>query len=830
MKTATTDQWKRERSVSTNRSYVEVAVALPVFKTLTYGLPQTLCTDVAPGQRVLVPVKSGQVTGYVLSCFNHTNREAVKDIIDIMDDQPLFPASMIPFFRWTSDYYLHPIGEVLKAALPGGLSPKAFVEIRLTEAGRQALGTPAGLSTHRRAVLNALLKGGGLSLKALSASINGKVSSNLLMALENAGLVSVSRKLPPGRTRPKTARYVRTSERRQAFRRALSKPRQRVLEYLATQGEVSLRRLNEDIPGAGRLVKKMAEAGLLELFDKDLYRDPFGEPIETQPCPHHLTGEQSTVLRVITSGFSRGFRTYLLHGVTGSGKTEVYMHAATDALDRGFQALVLVPEIALISQTERRFRARFGECVALLHSGLSQGERFDQWMRIVNGRAQIAIGARSAIFAPFDRLGLIIVDEEHDESYKQETGLRYNARDLAVIRAKQLEATALLGTATPSVQSYENVLKKKFIGLELKKRIEDRDLPEVTVIDLKPKKPAQRAKPFITAELKAAIQETLDRGEQTLLFLNRRGFASCPACLSCGAPVRCDHCDVTMTLHRRENTYKCHYCGHTAPHTLTCPCCGNAKIIPVGFGTEKVHEKIEALFPEARVTRMDQDTTRRKGSLVKMLGSLKKGEIDILVGTQMVAKGHHYPNITLVGILCADLSLNFPDYRSGERTFQILAQVAGRAGRGTRPGRVILQTFNPEHFCITTARDQDYGTYFQKEIRFRESAGYPPFCRLIQVTISGKDKGKTARWARRIGALCRQSIVENKTGNAVEALGPVTAPLAKLKDRYRWHLLLKGTQVSHLHQTAERLRQAANREMAGKGVRLIIDVDPMSML
>ena len=813
------------------KSYAEVAVALPVTTTLTYRVPEALRAGIVPGKRVLVPVKNMTVTGYTLACFDQTDQGQVKDILDIIDVKPLFPPSMIPFFRWIANYYLHPIGEVLKAALPGGLTVKAVQRIDVTAQGRQALLRPEGLNKRHREVLEILKKRGPQTQTGLFKSLNGKIASKTLNTMATAGLIRVEQNIRQGRTRPKKALYVQAAENPPMPGVPLSEARQQILDYLGTHGEVSLRALKAKIPNAGRVVGKMAAAGLLHLYERPVYRDPFGEPIETRTRPHLLTAEQVAVLESVTRGFSLGFQTYLLHGITGSGKTEVYMHAATEALKQGYQTLILVPEIALISQTERRFRSRFGECVALLHSGLSQGERFDQWMRIVHGQAKIAIGARSAIFAPFDRLGLIIVDEEHDESYKQESAFRYNARDLAVVRAKQEGVIALLGSATPSVQSYYNVIHQKFHGLQLTKRIEDRNLAEVTVVDLKPATGSGRAKPFITETLQRAIGEALERKEQILLFLNRRGFANCPACLSCGAPVRCKYCEVTMTLHRQANAYKCHYCGHTAPHTMPCRFCGNARIIPIGMGTEKVQAKVEALFPQARVARMDQDTTRGKGSLVKILKDLKRGAIDILIGTQMVAKGHHYPNITLVGILCADLSLNFPDFRSGERTFQLLAQVAGRAGRGKRPGRVILQTFNPEHFCITTARDQDYHAYFDREIRFRESALYPPFCRLVQVIISGKDKGQTARSARQAGQICRQVIADRPSlQKTVQLLGPVTAPISRIRDRYRWQLLLKGTQVDHLHEVAEMLRQKAAQEISGKSVRLILDVDPVNML
>jgi primosomal protein N' (replication factor Y) len=431
------------------------------------------------------------------------------------------------------------------------------------------------------------------------------------------------------------------------------------------------------------------------------------------------------------------------------------MQIVAEVLKRGRSVLVLVPEIALITQMERRFRARFGECISVLHSALSAGERYDQWTRIVQGDVTVAIGARSAIFAPFNDIGVIIVDEEHDSSYKQDGKLRYNARDLAVVRAKQNKCMALLGSATPSIQSYYNVATKKFSELTLKKRVEQRPLPKISIVDLRQNRDARGTRRFITTELRQSMAEALDRGEQVLLFLNRRGYASFPVCGVCGQAMRCKHCDISLTLHQRANAYRCHYCGFSRAAASSCDYCGSAKIKHLGLGTEKLQDMVAKIFPKARIARMDRDTTTRKGSILKLLKGLRNKTTDVLVGTQMVAKGHDFPNITLVGIICADLSLSFPDFRAGERTFQLLAQVAGRAGRGDRPGRVILQTYNPEHFSISAAREQDFISFYHQEIGFRKALNYPPFSRIIQFKISGKDPEKTKSHSRLLGELCR---------------------------------------------------------------------------
>jgi primosomal protein N' (replication factor Y) len=808
--------------------YVEVAVALPVSNTFTYEIPVRLRSQAAVGKRVMVPFRTRRVTGYILELLEDTNQAGVKELFEILDDEPLFPSAMTSFFRWIADYYMYPMGEVIRGALPGGINVTQVTRIGITDQGVAALSNP-GIKGPDRILLEALKRGGPTGRSTLSKVMKEEVSPRTLGSLERGGLIVREQKLRPGRVRPKKERYVRALPRKRPTG-SLSQVRRAILGILEAQREISVKALRAEVPSAGRLVKKMAGDGLLELLERHVYRDPFGETIEADTSLPVLTEEQQAVVAEVVEGLGRGFETYLLYGITGSGKTEVYMRAVAGALERGYQALVLVPEIALISQTERLFRGRFGDCIALLHSGLSEGERFDQWMRILRGEANVAIGARSAIFAPFDRLSLIIVDEEHDDSYKQESKLRYHARDLAVVRAKLQSAVALLGSATPSIQSYHNVRKRKFRGLHLRKRIEDQVLPEVQVVDLRQGEEPRRTKPFMTPELKEAMSETLDGGEQVLLFLNRRGFAPSPVCSRCGEPVRCKNCDITMTLHQGDRCFKCHYCGHSCTQSVACQACGNPKIKPVGLGTEKIEAKVKTLFPEARVARMDKDTTAQRGALLKILKDLKGGAIDILVGTQMVAKGHHYPNITLVGIICADLSLNFPDFRAGERTFQLLAQVAGRAGRGSRRGRVILQTFNPKHFSILAASNQDYAAFYRHEIPFRRDLQYPPYSRLIQILVAGRDKAETAKHARRLGEVCRQLQSEERTyEEGVEVLGPVAAPLSRIQGRYRWHLLLKGLQVGPLHSLCQ-AAIARTEKGVPRTVRVVVDVDPVDML
>jgi primosomal protein N' (replication factor Y) len=479
---------------------------------------------------------------------------------------------------------------------------------------------------------------------------------------------------------------------------------------------------------------------------------------------------------------------------------------------------------------ERAFRARFGDRLAFLHSGLSPGERYDQWRRIASGDTRIAIGARSAIFAPFERLGLVIVDEEHDDSYKQEGALRYNARDLAVVRARKDGAIAILGSATPSLQSTYNVSIGKYEHIALHQRIDQRTLPSVTLQDLTPFREERGVRRFLTPELIDAMTATLARNEQVLLFLNRRGFANVLVCSACGQPLRCDRCDVSLTYHRKINAYTCHYCGFSRPAASCCSHCGSSHIKRLGLGTEKLEAEIQNRFPQACVERMDRDTTRRKGAIVQILRRLRERKIDILIGTQMVAKGHDYPHITLVGIICADLSLSMPDFRAGERTFQLLAQVAGRAGRGEAPGRVILQTYNPHHFCISAARGQDCEAFYRQEIEFRKALGYPPFTRMIQIRIQGKKLQKTSAYAHQLAGLCNRLHRSDDAFADVEVLGPIEAPLSRIADHFRWQLLLKSAHAGALHRFARGLLFSPQSPARAGGISVGIDVDPLFLM
>ncbi len=616
-----------------------------------------------------------------------------------------------------------------------------------------------------------------------------------------------------------------------------------IIEPLEKAGKKGLtlkgisRKLQKDVSAS--FLKSMEEAGFISKFTemtgrtsikRRINKDSLGEEIEPDKPPE-LNDEQRKIVEEISFSLGNGFKTWLLAGVTGSGKTEVYMHIAEKCIKNGKSVLFLVPEIALISNIERAFKARFREKIAVLHSGLSKGERYKEWIDILDKKTKIAIGARSAIFAPFDDLGLIIIDEEHDASYKQADGFGYNAKDLAVVRAQLSGCPAILGSATPSIQSYYNVITGKYKGVYLKERIEKKRLPDVHIVDMREKRGFKGAARLVSPELRQALKDTLKAEKQALLFLNRRGFANFPVCAVCGSPLTCRNCDISLTFHKKDMAYKCHYCGFSRPANSACGVCGSNIIKKIGFGTEKIEKIISEIFPQARIARMDKDTTSKKGSIVKILKALKKGDIDILIGTQMIAKGHDFPNITLVGIISADISLNFPDFRAGENTFQILAQVAGRAGRGDAEGNVILQTFNPDHFAVNMAKKQDYEAFFKKETEFRKALNYPPFSRIVQLKIKGKSLEAVEERACLLGELCRKTRKEKKSFlNYIEILGPAEAPISKIASMFRWQILIKGKTSSALHDFIKIIFEDNQKIFSDKAIKITIDIDPFFML
>jgi len=759
--------------------YVQIAVALPVSGTFTYTVTGDLADKACVGKRVLVSFSGRNVTGYILRIIQHENRKGLKNIINIIDPYPFFPPNMVEFFEWLSNYYLYPVGLVIKGALPTGLN----------------VNIPAGTEMPHKGWLDRV----GLLKKVFITVKKG---------------TAIDRSLFDPKRSPKNEGEF--------------------LKMIIKKKEVSLQDIKKTFTNGGYLVDKWVKKGFLKRSLRQVARDIEGENIFISPNPPTLNSKQKEVLEKISGKLKeKSFFTYLLHGVTGSGKTEVYYKAVKVATELGRQSIIMVPEIALTVSMASLFKARLRDRVAVLHSALSPGERYDQWIRITKGEADVVIGARSALFAPLSRLGLIIIDEEHDSSYKQEEKLRYQARDAATVRAKLSKALVILGSGTPSIQSYQNAVSGKYGLLTMSERILKREPPDITVIDMTSFEgsPAVQDDSIISPPLRQAIKENLAKGKQTILFLNRRGFSSLYLCRLCGEAIRCPNCEVSLTYHKQGNSLLCHYCGFRIQPPDRCPLCNRENLKAYGFGTERVVDKLMEVFPEARVERMDRDTMRYKGKVQQVLRRLENCETDILVGTQMVTKGHDFPNVTLVGVISADLSLNNPDFRAGEITFQLLSQVAGRTGRGNVPGRVIIQTFNPSHYAIIAARDHDYKKYFSQETGLRRQLNYPPFSSIANLRLLGNSRTKTEKIAQQMRIKIGNILIKQSKGKKdIEVLGPVETPVAKLKGKYRQQILIKSRSPRYLNQLLKKVENISAQILSSSGVRLIMDVDPYQMM
>lgn len=815
--------------------YADVAVPLPLEETYTYKVPESLLDTAKPGMRALVPFGKRKITGYIISINNRTQHAAplpgieAKDIIELLDEEPSFTESDIEYIKWAASYYLCPIGEAFKAALPAGINIQSSHVISATEHGRRAL--EAGiLNEKRREVMAAVISAGaGIKLDSLLKRLSGKAGRAAIEGMAKDGLIQIADRLTNPTVKPLSVRIFKPSEKVPDDETVLgwekrSRKRAQVYGLISSAGEIESDELNRRFPGAtSSQVKWLIDKGyVVEETMRVLRAAKPHEIPHDGSIPDKLTGPQVLALHQITSALDKGqYKPFLLHGITGSGKTEIYMRAIGEAIKNGKGAIVLVPEISLTPQLLGRFRARFGDNVAVLHSALGGGERLDQWALVHMGKAKIALGARSAIFAPVKNLGIIVVDEEHDSSYKQEEGFKYNGRDLALVRAKAAEAVVVLGSATPSLESYKNAQDRRYGLLKLPERVEDRPLPKVRLIDMREAKLAEDSR-FISEDLLEALRGVVERGEQAILFLNRRGYAPFLLCANCGNTFTCPNCSVGLTFHKDTLEITCHHCNHREPAPDECPSCKGTKIIMIGPGTERVEAEMKKYFPDAKVARLDRDTASRPAKLTKILTDLESGKVDILVGTQMVTKGHDYPNVTLVGVILADISLNMPDFRAAEKTFQLLTQVAGRAGRGERLGNVLIQTFNPHFYAIKLSLTHDYEAFADKELKVRKELAYPPFKRTALLRLSGLKPVATRKLAGLMGEIAREV-------KAVESIGPAPAPLSKLLGRFRWQMLLRAKNHTNIKNAANYIVKEMKPHLK-KGFRLSVDIDPVDMI
>src|SRR5438034_2866025 len=737
--------------------YVRVIVDRAIHRELDYSVPESLAERVGIGSRVRVPFRDKSALATVVAVPERSDAEGIRPIEAVIGEAPILSEGLLELARWISGYYCCPIESVMRSLLPQ--------VIRRAEVGWK---------------------------KQLFVRPARKIDNDEIEKLR--------------RRAPRQAELLEVISRLEAPMRAADLLRQTALD--------------------NQTLRTLVKRGLAELREEAVVRDPHADEQFIATSNLVLNPEQLVALKEIAQALDspERARPILLHGVTGSGKTEIYLQAIRATLEHGCSAIVLVPEISLTPQTVERFKGRFAEAqdaVAVLHSHLSEGERHDEWHKIHSSRARIVIGARSAVFAPLKNLGLIVVDEEHENTYKQEEAPRYHARDVAVVRAKIEKCVVLLGSATPSLESYHNTLTKKYELATLTQRVDNCQMPLIRVIDLRQEQRSERA-PILSERLRSAISARIAKREQTILFLNRRGFSTSLLCSNCGKARDCPNCSVALTFHRSMSRLNCHLCGHTAAVPKKCPECGQDALIYVGFGTEKGESTVAQIFPDAVVKRMDADSMSRKEAYRETLRAFRAGKIDILVGTQMIAKGLHFPNVTLVGIINADLALHLPDFRAGERTFQLLTQVAGRAGRGETPGEVFVQSYTPFSPSIQFARHHDFAGYVEQELEFRERCDFPPFKHAVLITVHSAHQQRGKFSAETLRRKLREALPEEFM---VAEAAP--APLEKLSGQYRFHILLRGSAITRLSRL---IRETLDKLPMPEDVAVAVDVDPYQLL
>ena len=801
-------------------SFVDVSLPVPLDRPFTYSLPETLGRRVKAGCRLIVPFGARQLTGVALKVHNDHPRVETRMALKLVDLEPVFDAHLLALGRWIAEYYCAPLGEVLRTMAPLGGELRRSKVWGLTERGqdlvKQVLIGEFGKDPAAE-ILYSLAK------RALAeTTLEGKVpgARKLLKTLANKGLVEAEQEIVSRDPMRAAAGRLRVAFKGRAEGVKLKKAERELMAFLELHpGTHNLEGLEKQVKGAGAAARALGRRELVEMVAEGLE----GDEGWARPA-HAMNAEQQAAHDEIRKTMDAGrFQTFLLNGVTGSGKTEVYMSAIESALKLGRGALLLVPEIGLTPAMLGQFQARFGGLVAILHSAFSDKDRADQWRRLSTGKARVAVGTRSAVFAPVPDLGLIIVDEEHDQSYKQQESPRYHGRDVAIVRARALNAAAVLGSATPSLESRYNVARGKSVMLELTERVGGRPMPEVEIIDMRQEFLETRKNALFSRRLLEELGAKLEAGEQSMLLLNRRGFSSSVACRACGERVGCENCAVGLTFHRRDNRLLCHYCDYAVRVPKQCPACGSDYIHFVGSGSEKVEDELHRHFPRARVARLDRDTAQGKDSYERILVGFREHRFDILVGTQMIAKGHDIANVTLVGVVSADTGLGLPDFRAAERTFQLLTQVAGRAGRHHLPGRVVVQSLNPDHYAIRHAAKQDYAGFYEKELEFRRLMRYPPFSALANVLVRSEKQDEAERMSGVVGELLANA------GEGVKVLGPADAPVPRLKNEFRRQTLVKSASRPRLNELLRGVLRHAVEEKWPAGA-LVIDVDPFSLL
>src|SRR5271166_3976996 len=815
--------------------FCDVAVPVPLDMVFTYRM----AADAAPvvGGRVLVPFRQQRMTGIVVELHDRKPSVTTKSILAVLDTTPVLDAQLLQLGRWIADYYLAPLGEVLRPMLPLSAEFKRAIGYRLTEEGQMALHLAGMSGSSARSKRSPEEQAAEFCvLDYLAGSDSAPDGSDLVREETLRSATRVSRPVLAGMVRKKWLAREDISAARDATRTVkiallksaegrLNDNQRKLVDTLTASGaKVPVTTLQSlDVPRT--TLATLVRRGLVEILD-----EPAAFSVSSsKPRPSLFdfdlnAAQQSALSRVREDVAARKYSGMLLHGVTGSGKTAVYLAAMRSVLEAGRSAILLVPEIGLTPAVAADLHQIFGEEVAILHSALSDRERAEQWHRIKRGEARMVVGTRSAVFAPVANLALIIVDEEHDASYKQEETPRYHARDIAVVRARMANAVVVLGSATPSLESYFNTKKNKYALVELPDRVEQRPLPEVEIIDMRQEYQETGHEQVISRKLVAEIKERLDRKEQVMILLNRRGYSPVVLCRTCGKKLECQNCAIALTHHKREHKMVCHYCGYIAPVPKACVHCGSEYVYFLGTGSEKLEELLHGMFPQARIARLDRDTVRSHEDFERALYALNEGQLDLLVGTQMIAKGHDIHGVTLVGVVGADVALGLPDFRAAERTFQLLTQVAGRAGRGQSPGKVILQTYFQDHYAVQYAARHDFVGFYEKELRFRSWMHYPPYSALANVLIRSDKLDEALQWSGTLGRWFEQNRHEG-----VRVLGPATAPILRLKRDYRYHFVLKSPSREKLNGTLRAMLAYATQQKIPR-TQVIVDVDALWLM
>ncbi len=817
--------------------FAEVAVPLPMRQTFTYRLPFALREEAKLGARLLVPFGNQQLTGYIVALHEtldenlNLDEKLLKDALELIDVEPLITNEILHLTKWVADYYASSWGEVLRASLPSGLNATIEQIVKITENGREELAktSPAKLNTAKGRVLQILSETAEISLRELSKKIDAASAKRAIRELVKSNSASILYRALTTKTKPKQRKAVKIlpPEFHQKTDKPLTAAHEKIIAVLLENGgEMIFTDLIEKADVSSSAIQSLEKRGFVQVFVTEVWRDPMKDAKIPEINDFSLTEDQSAILAKLENALeTNSYKSFLLHGVTGSGKTEIYIRAMRFAMNQGKTALMLVPEISLTPVFSRRLRSHFGSEVAIFHSNLSAGERFDEWRRIRRGEARCVIGTRSAIFVPLENIGIIVVDEEHDSSYRQQESPFYHGRDTAVVRARNADAIIVLGSATPALETFYNAKNAKYEYLRIENRVGNRPMAKAEIVDMRDVFKINGKDEVFSNELLSAIGETHSRGEQTIILLNRRGFSQFVLCRTCGESIKCDNCDVTLTFHRRENVLVCHYCNLRKRTPAICPNCSSKFIFFIGEGTEQLEDILRKKFPKLKISRIDRDTMSRRHEFEETMMAFSDGNIDMLVGTQMIAKGHDFPNVTLVGVVSVDAGLSMPDFRSAEKTFQLITQVAGRAGRGEIEGRVIIQTFHPEHYAIRHACAQDYDAFFNEEIKYRKNLNYPPFVVLASFLI----RHENLQYAMDQANILWSALNSSNSQRTCRILGPAPAPLARLKGEHRLQMLVKARNRAQLREVLD--KSLAEAAILNCDLRIVsLEIDPMNLL